>query len=946
MSCKTAGVIEETMEKLMKGEQSVKTKKNQIGKVLNRMFIVLFFGVILFLVIGEMVLPEENPTGRGQSTLFEAQWERVLPDGSREQIELPVTCDAKRGETVRIETTLAEDQQDTWMCMRASQQDMYVYVGGELRTEYCTKDSRLFGRDSVSAFVFFEIKDEDAGKVLVIETVSRCEYSGFLNEIYVGEKLDIVYTLLRQCSVVLMVSLCMLILSIITLLAAVILRIVYKVKMEITYLGLGLLQLSLAMLSESRIRQLFLPNSSVASHVGFLLTILIPYPFMVYICRLQKKRYEKLYKVLSWFVAADFFASVLLQVSGIADLADTSIVAYGSIIVMILIMAITIALDTVKGKLQEYGEVAIGIVAMIVVTACEVYINFVPEVLIHGGVLLSFGLLVLLVTAVFKTAREMLEVEKDKQMAIAAGNAKAQFLANMSHEIRTPINTIIGMNEMILREGQNDAVREYAQNVENASNLLLGLINDILDFSKIEAGKLDIVETEYYLSKVLADIVKGVQIKADSKKLGWNVTVEESLPTVLKGDEIRIRQILNNLLSNAVKYTKEGYITFTVKGVYEQDDFMLYLSVEDTGIGIKPEDMERLFSSFQRLEEKKNRYIEGTGLGLNITKCLTEMMGGSIEVTSEYGKGSCFIVKIPQKVIDAGPLGKLDEAYQRDSLVRENMESGLYAPAAEILIVDDNEMNLLVAKSLLKRTGIRLTMAQSGTECLKLCRNQKFDLILMDHMMPEPDGIETLHLLRKDEGNPNRNVKVIVLTTNAISGMDEMYRQEGFTDYLSKPIVAQKLEEMICRYLPEEKLEKRPDERPDERTKKQPEEKPAEEEKTEKNPAAMIDKNAAMGYCCGNEEMYREMVRSFQAQGEKYVSGLTKYFSERDWKNYRIIVHALKSTALVIGANDFSEHAKKLELAAKEEQETVLLAEGELFLTEYMELLNLLKDIL
>lgn len=911
----------------------MKTKDKQIGKVLNGIFILLLLGVILFLVIGELVLPKENPTGRGKSTLFESQWERVFLDGSREQIELPGTCDAARGETVRIETALAENQQDTWMCMRASQQDMYVYVGEELRMEYCTRDSRMFGSDSVSAFVFFEIKDEDAGKVLAVETVSRCEYSGFLNEIYVGEKLDIVYTLLEQCAVVLTVSLGMLILSTITLLVAGILRMVYKVKMDITYLGLGLLQLSLAMLSESRIRQLFLPNSSVASHVGFLLTILIPYPFMVYICRLQKKRYEKIYKVLSWFVAANFFASVLLQVFGIVDLADSSIVAYGSIIIMILVMAITIAFDTVKGKLREYGEVLVGIVAMIFVTAWEVYIHFVPEVALHGGVLLSFGLIVLLITAIFKTAREMLTVEKEKQMAIAAGNAKAQFLANMSHEIRTPINTIIGMNEMILREGQDGTVREYARNVENASNLLLGLINDILDFSKIEAGKLDIVETEYYLSKVLADIVKGIQIKADSKKLTLNVNIEESLPTILKGDEIRIRQILNNLLSNAVKYTKEGSVTFTVKGIYSQDDFILHLSVEDTGMGIKPGDMERLFSSFQRLEEQKNRYIEGTGLGLNITKRLTEMMGGSIEVTSEYGKGSCFTVKIPQQVIDASPLGKLDEAYQRDSFVRENFESRLYAPAAEILIVDDNEMNLLVAKSLLKRTGIQLTLAQGGAECLELCRNHKFDLILMDHMMPAPDGIETLHLLRKDEGNPNRNTKVVVLTANAISGMAEMYRKEGFTDYLSKPIVAQQLEEMICKYLPEEKLEKRLEERMEKQLHKNP----------EKKESAVIDKNAGLGYCDGDEEMYREMVRSFCAQGKKYVSELTKYFSERDWKNYRIIVHSLKSTALVIGANAFSEHAKKLELAAKEEQETMLMAEGESFLAEYEKLLKLLE---
>jgi len=780
--------------------------KKIIGKVLHGIFIVMLLCVVLFLVIGEFVMPEENPTGRGKGILFDAEWERVFPDGSREQIELPAKCDALRGETVRIETTLADKQQDTWMCMRASQQDMYVYVDGELRTEYCTGDSRLFGKDSVSAFVFFEIKDEDAGKILAIETVSRCEYSGFLNEVYIGEKLDIVYTLIKQCALVFMVSFCMLFLSLITLLASGILRCVYKVKVDITYLGLALFQLSLAMISESRIRQFFLTNSSVAAYVGFLLTILIPYPFMVYISRLQKRRYEKIYKVLSWFIAANFWISVLLQVFDIMDLADTTVVAYGSIIVMILIMAITIAVDTARGRLKEYGEVAVGIVVMIVIAAGECYITFVPSVAIQGGVLLSFGLIVLLVTAIFKTARELLAVEKEKQMAIAAGNAKAQFLANMSHEIRTPINTIIGMNEMILREEKDGIVREYAQSVENASNLLLGLINDILDFSKIEAGKMDIVETEYYLSDVLADIVKGIQIKADRKKLILNANIEETLPKVLKGDEIRIRQVLNNLLSNAVKYTKEGCITFSVKGAYSQDDFILEFSVEDTGIGIKPEDMKLLFGSFQRLEEQKNKYIEGTGLGLNITKHLTEMMGGSIEASSEYGKGSCFVVKIPQKVVDASPLGKMDETYRGTSSSRENIESGLYAPTAEILVVDDNEMNLLVAKLLLKKTGVQLTLAHGGRECLELCRNHKFDLILMDHMMPEPDGIETLHLLRADEGNPNRNTNVIVLTANAISGMDEMYKQEGFTDYLSKPILVHKLEEMLCKYLPKEKF--------------------------------------------------------------------------------------------------------------------------------------------
>lgn len=528
--------------------------------------------------------------------------------------------------------------------------------------------------------------------------------------------------------------------------------------------------------------------------------MLVPYPFIVYVCRLQNDRYINVYKRFSLVIAFNFLISTILQITGIMDLGDSSFVAYVLIAVMIGIFTVTIGLDIKNGRIGEYGEVIIGLVAMMLVALWEFHVTFCPETSYYGGVALSYGLIVLLFVAAIKSAREMLEMENEKQAAIAAGIAKGRFLANMSHEIRTPINTIIGMNEMILRENKDSAIAEYAGNVQNASKLLLGLINDVLDFSKIEAGKMEIVEVDYRLSEMITGVVDGMKEKAKSKNLELEVLVEDDMPAVLRGDEIRIRQILNNLLSNAVKYTKAGSITLMVKGIYEENKFILKISVKDTGMGIKPEDLERLFSSFQRLEEEKNRYIEGTGLGLNITRQLAELMGGNINVTSTYGEGSCFTVMLPQIIVEREDKA---EKFKENSGQEKNR---LYAPTAEILVVDDNQMNLMVLGALLKRTGIQLTKAHGGLECLELCRQKKYDLILMDHMMPDPDGIETLHRLRKDGESMNQNTQVIVLTANAIAGMSDMYLAEGFGDYLSKPVVAEELEQMLFKHLPEEKV--------------------------------------------------------------------------------------------------------------------------------------------
>lgn len=378
-----------------------------------------------------------------------------------------------------------------------------------------------------------------------------------------------------------------------------------------------------------------------------------------------------------------------------------------------------------------------------------------------------------------------------------ASESKSRFLANMSHEIRTPINSIIGFNEMILRENSDEAITEYATDVKSAAETLLMLINDVLDFSRIEAGKVEIIPVEYDLYNLIDSCIGMVTSRAEAKGLSLFKNIDSNVPHVLYGDSGRIQQIIINLLSNAIKYTEKGTVTLSVSGKVNKDKVTLSLAVKDTGIGIKEEDIERLYNAFDRLEERRNRNVEGTGLGLNITTNLLELMGSKLNVTSKYGEGSVFSFDIEQKIIrsaaDAG-----------ETPVRTHEKLKFSAPNARILAVDDNKVNLKLVKSLLKQTDIQVDLAESGAKCIEMLKDSSYDIILMDHMMPEMDGIETFKRI-KDEGLVDTSkCTVIALTANAISGAREEYISNGFADYLSKPIKPDALDEMLLRYIPAE----------------------------------------------------------------------------------------------------------------------------------------------
>ena len=527
--------------------------------------------------------------------------------------------------------------------------------------------------------------------------------------------------------------------------------------------------------------------------------------------------------------------------------------------------------------------------------------------------------------------------KRSQQEAEAANMAKSSFLANMSHEIRTPINAILGMNEMILREEKDPAIRGYAGNIQASGNSLLSIVSDVLDISKIESGKLEIIPVDYEVNSLISDCCNMAAGRAKAKELELLVECADNVPMKLCGDETHIRQIIMNLLTNAVKYTEKGTVKLIVSGRFTDGGFVLKVDVSDTGIGIAEENLPQLFTQFQRFDLQRNRNIEGTGLGLSIVKRLCDLMSGTITARSVLGSGSTFTVELPQKVVDSTPCGGVNLNYSAGA--EHEYHHSFEAPEAKILAVDDLPVNLLVIANLLKETRIKIDTAGSGRECMDKCSQQKYDLILMDHMMPEMDGVLTFEKLHGDKSSPNFETPVIMLTANALAGMREQYMDVGFADYVSKPVRGAKLEEAIRRNLPESLI------------KPASPEIPAEAVSTEPSGFADIcgavpelNVNAALQYCCGSAELLNDLLHDFTEND--HFSDLKAAFEEKRWEDYRRHAHSLKSTSLMIGLTGLSERARASELALKGGCTEFAELNHDSLIEEYSALLGKIKDYL
>ena len=570
--------------------------------------------------------------------------------------------------------------------------------------------------------------------------------------------------------------------------------------------------------------------------------------------------------------------------------------------------------------------------------------------LLFAGVL-SF----LIVKPYVKAQGELLE---EKVRAESASNAKSDFLANMSHEIRTPINAVLGMNEMIIREDNRaldvaesdpmlvqealENINVYAGDVKKAGHNLLAIVNDILDFSKIEAGRMELAEAPYQLSSLINDINNMIMFKAQDKGLVFNVEADPSLPDELSGDEVRVRQILTNLLNNAVKYTEKGSVILKLRGKKQDENtLILTIVVWDTGIGIKPEDKEQLFNKFERLEMDRNSTVEGTGLGLAITHNLIELMGGNIEVESEYGKGSIFTVNIPQKIVSGSTLGDLQTRLKDNAPGNRPYKESFRAPDATILIVDDTRINLTVAVNLLKNTKMKIDTATSGEEAVNMASKTRYDVIFMDQRMPGMNGTEAFHKIRETENGASKDVPVICLTADAVIGAKERYLSEGFSDYLTKPIDNFALENMLMKYLPEEKVELVNEEI----TEVSEDERSVEEEFTVLRSVG-IEPRAGLKYCQNDVFFYKALLAEY-AYGElEKAHNLQKSYEAENWHDYSIYVHSLKSSSKMIGASALSVRAAKLEAAANISDTGTIHTEHDNMMEEYEVLTAVIRSLI
>ena len=531
------------------------------------------------------------------------------------------------------------------------------------------------------------------------------------------------------------------------------------------------------------------------------------------------------------------------------------------------------------------------------------------------------------------------EAEAARKNAESANMAKSFFLANMSHEIRTPINGILGMNTMLLKECKDATLLEYAQNIQNAGHTLLSLVNDVLDITKIESGKMELLIGDYDLFAVLNDCYSVADPRAQSKGLEFNINVNPKTPSLLSGDEVRLRQIINNLLSNAIKYTPSGTVDLLVdfKTLTEENSnkrIELVVIVADTGIGIRSDDRGKLFQSFERIDLDRNRNIEGTGLGLNLTKKLVEMMDGRVLVKSVYGSGSVFEVHVPQPVIGDAVIGNFMERHKEFISFNSGVKK-FKAKNARLLVVDDVSMNLKVVCGLLKETEIKVDTATNGEDALALVEGNHYDLILLDHMMPVMDGIETLQCMKDIKSFDIKKTPVVMLTANAVVGAKDAYIQAGFTDYITKPIREEVLLTTVKKLLPPELIDK-----VDVAEKNSP----MSTSHSVDDLSGVLDTATGLGYCMNDKGFYREMLVEYVKNDR--LADLESSFAKGDFENYRINMHSLKSTSLTIGAVALSETAKTIEIACKEGNVDFVRSQHEKCMADYKTVLEKLSNYL
>ncbi len=737
---------------------------------------------------------------------YDGPWTHTDINGFTDTDTAPVAFYVVGQEEIRVSTVLPDEIPDEYYLFYKTGKNIRVEVDGEPREDYPIGHSE-FGVNVKSLWLPIKLYPSDAGKTLTLIRTDVGEDTLLVSSAYIGNIFGFIQELLMDNMLILLLAFSILVFDALVVVLCIFFRIRSKKSFALMYLSIAVYVAALWLLFDNLTYPFLFNNYYIDGISEFLLVILLPYPFMAYLNILQKRRYQKIYNVASLELLLVFFVFSFLQFTEILDF-NTALPLINLNTGVAVVFTVGVLLyDLLKVKNRDYLIGGLGFLAFIPMAVAEVLHVSVPGHT-NDGFYIAIGLILLLMLSIYQEVVRIRRMREETTQAQASSAAKSVFLANMSHEIRTPINAILGMNEMILREDISDPVREYAESVRDASNALLDIINDILDFSKVEQGKLELMPEEYDIGELLNSVINMIRVKSNEKCLELITNVSEQIPRKLYGDPKRIREILINLMNNAVKYTPQGSITLNVTMDTVAQPPFLTVSVKDTGIGIREEDQDKLFKQFERLDYNKNRNIEGTGLGLAIAASYVRLMGGSIICKSEYGKGTEFVTVIPQEIRDDTPVGNIGKITSSEDKKANRMDT-FTCPKAKLLVVDDNLINQKVAVHLLQISQAQVECCSSGPEMLDLICQEKYDIIFLDHMMPDMDGIEALERSRELEDNLNQLTPYIALTANAIVGAKELYLEHGFTDYLSKPISTADLAEVLLTYLPADKIRKK-----------------------------------------------------------------------------------------------------------------------------------------
>ena len=896
----------------------LRNRDHAILRVCGICFIVLLAAACLYFVIYQAT---DKPIDLDTTSAVVLEgFESTDRDGKRFTVMPEIRYEFDEDGIFEMAGSLPEGIRDENMCF-LSFYDTEVYIDGKMVYRYSMKeDVHVIGGAVKTIYHFVPLDSSCSGKTASIRQYKGTAVNCRAGTVYLGTISDLYRVMFRKYGATFIMGLMIFCLSLIILAFGLALQYRTKQSAGIVWISVAAAMTAGWIVTDSYFYPFIFGHYHIDGLMSYLLCMLMPCPYILYVSAVQKGRHRNVYTVMMVIALINFAVCTLLHFTGLRKLYDTLIAIDILLVAAIVEGCMILIREYREGYIRAYRYTAVGLAGFMICGFGEILVILAPDLVNSGGLILV-GLLWMLGFAVAQQMEDSRVSELERQKAIELSQTKSSFLASMSHEIRTPINSIMGMNEMILRENKDPQIRNYAGTIQRSGRMLLSLINDVLDYSRIEAGKLEIVEDDYRLSELIADITSIAQERAEQKGLDCRISIAERIPDGLHSDEVRIKQILLNLISNAVKYTDEGGIEIDIGGAYSDDEtFDLAFDVKDTGRGIREEDQKHLFEAFSRSDLRRNRSIEGTGLGLAIVKSITDSMNGTIRVESAYQKGSVFSVTLPQKVVDHTPvpmkLKELKTAGGREA------RHPFTAPEAAILAVDDNRPNLSIVNAFLKDTKALIDLCTNGNDALGKCREKKYDLILLDHMMPEPDGIQTLERIRRDPDSMNRETAAVVLTANAVSGSRQMYLRAGFADYLSKPIEAAALEDTVRRLLPPGKVhEEEEDSCTDEGIMEFEALDPDASTETE-IPESLrsikgLDIDEALAHSGGSTVLLMEILSDIASGGRATAKELRQSAEKQDYEQYRIISHSIKGLMATIGAQDMSAAAKRHEFAAR-----------------------------